>query len=246
MQESFGFVTCDIARWRQLLTASFGSLSDPPRRQPIGQLVKSLISSRTRDAVSLGAYRRLGRRWPHARELANATPSVIEQAIFDVTFADKKALYLPAALRMIGTEHPDFRLDFLGEIPVDDALAWLECLPGVGRKVAAATLNASTLGRRVFIVDSHVYRVLARLGFIAGTATPRTASERVTASAPFLDADDLLVLFAHMKRLGQTICRFDTPMCAQCPLNGCCRAAASPGAAQDGPVAVMQSQPAFC
>lgn len=236
----------DIAHWRRLLTSNFGTSVEFPRRTPLGQLVKSLISSRTRDAVSLAAYRRLGLRWPQARLLSEAAHSVIEETIFDVTFADKKALYLSAALQMIGDERPDFRLEFLGDMPVEEALAWLERLPGVGRKVAAATLNASTLGRRVFIVDSHVHRVLVRVGFIARTATPRAASERMTASAPFLDADDLLALFAHMKRLGQTICRFDTPLCARCPLNGCCRAAASLGAAQDGHIAVTQSQPAFC
>lgn len=231
MQESFGFVGEEIARWTQPLTRSVGRLVDAPRRRPLGQLVKSLISSRTRDEVSLRAYHRLARRWPHALDMAGASPPAIERTIFDVTFPEKKAVYLPAALRMIGRERLDFRLEFLGDMPLEDALAWLERLPGVGRKVAAATLNASTLGRRVFIVDSHVYRVLVRLGFIARTATPRAASERVTASASSLGADDLLQLFAQMKRLGQTVCRFDEPHCAICPLAASCRTAKAVDAA---------------
>lgn len=202
-------------------------MGDLPRRRPIGQLVKSLISSRTRDAVSLAAYRRLGRRWPNAAQLATAAPAAIESVIADVTFAEKKAEYLPAALRMIERERPDFALDFLERWPIEDALAWLERLPGVGRKVAAATLNASTLRCRVFIVDSHVHRVLQRLGFIGMRATPRTASERMTDAARMLDADGLLALFAHMKLLGQTICRFDAPHCPLCPLAGRCRSAAA-------------------
>lgn len=108
---------------------------------------------------------------------------------------------------------------------VEDALAWLERHPGVGRKVAAATLNASTLKRPVFIVDSHVHRVLWRIGFIGGKASARAASELVTASASSLGADDLLELFAQMKLLGQTICCFDRPHCSICPLMDCCRTA---------------------
>jgi endonuclease-3 len=223
MQESFDFAAADIRRWRQPLTARFGSLVDVPRRRPLGQLVKSLISSRTRDAVSLRAYRRLGKRWQRASDMARAKPPAIERTIFDVTFAEKKAIYLPAALRLIGRERPDFRLEFLAEMPVESALAWLERLPGVGRKVAAATLNASTLRRPVFIVDSHVHRVLIRLGFIASNASAKAASEIVTAATQGWDADDLLELFAQLKRLGQTVCRYDASCCSICPLRNCCR-----------------------
>lgn len=226
MQESFAFGdfgAAEIMRWRQPLTLRFGSLVGVPRRRPLGQLLKSLISSRTRDAVSLRAYSRLGRRWQRAGDMARAKPPAIERTIFDVTFAEKKAVYLPVALQMIGCERPDFRLEFLGDLPVDEALAWLERLPGVGRKVAAATLNASTLRRPVFIVDSHVRRVLIRLGFIATNASAKAASEIVTAATRGWDADDLLELFAQLKRLGQTVCRFEAPHCSICPLVDCCR-----------------------
>jgi endonuclease-3 len=108
---------------------------------------------------------------------------------------------------------------------VEDALAWLERHPGVGRKVAAATLNASTLNRPVFIVDRHVHRVLRRIGFIGERACARAASEIVTASASSCTADELLELFAQMKLLGQTICCFERPHCTICPLNDCCRTA---------------------
>jgi endonuclease-3 len=225
MQESFGFGAGEIGRWREQLTRRFGPLAAVPRRTPIGQLVKSLISSRTRDAVSLAAFHRILVRWPRPGGLAAASPSQVEREIGIVTFADVKAVNLVETLRMIEAAHPDFDLAFLGALRVEDALAWLERHPGVGRKVAAATLNASTLGRPVFIVDSHVHRVLQRLGFVGGKASPRAASELVTASASSLSADDLLELFARMKRLGQTICRFEEPHCALCPLADCCRTA---------------------
>lgn len=223
MQESFDFGAAEIRRWRERLTHRLGRLVDPPRRTPIGQLMKSLISSRTRDAVSLAAFHRLLVCWPAPDSLAAASPAAVEREIAIVTFADVKAEHLVETLRMIESEHPDFDLGFLGAMRVEDALAWLESHPGVGRKVAAATLNASTLKRPVFIVDSHVHRVLQRIGFIGEKASARAASELVTASASSLSADDLLELFAQMKRLGQSICRFDQPHCAICPLKDCCR-----------------------
>jgi endonuclease-3 len=222
MQESFDFGGTDLSLWRTRLTRCFGPMQDVKRRSPTGQLVKSMISSRTRDAVSLAAYRRLGKRWPRSVELAKARPRVVQRVIADVTFADVKAERVPAALAIIGRERPDFRLDFLRDLPLADALAWLERLPGVGRKVAAATLNASTLRRPVFIVDTHVHRVLQRLGFVGPRADPKAASEALTSAAHGWDGDDLLELFVQMKLLGQTICRSGMACCQSCPLNGSC------------------------
>ena len=225
MQDSFDFAAPEIARWRARLTPSLGRLVDPPRRPPLRQLIKSLIGSRTKDAVSLAAFHRLLVRWPEPGSLAAASPTSVEREIAIVTFADVKAEHLVETLRMIEREHPDSDLGFLGAMRVEDALAWLERHPGVGRKVAAATLNASTLKRPVFIVDTHVHRVLQRIGFVGEKASARAASELVTASASSLSADDLLELFAQMKELGQTICRFDIPHCSLCPLVDCCRTA---------------------
>lgn len=217
MQQSFDFVASDIARWRDRLVpvTERGPL---PRRRPVGQLIKSLISGRTRDAVSLAAYHRLRDRFGSAAAIAGAPPASIEQAIADVTFPDIKAGWLAATLRRIQSERPDFNLDFLGALPLETALAWLERLPGVGRKVAASALNASTLAMPVLIVDSHVHRVLARLGFITPGAEAQVASEKATAARPDWDADDFLHFHIAMKRLGQTACRFEAPDCTACAL----------------------------
>jgi endonuclease-3 len=196
-----------------------------PRRKPIGQLVKSLISGRTRDPVSLAAYHELRACFGSARGIAAADPHLVTQVIADVTFAPEKAAWLVTALRMIGRERPDFRLDFLAGYALDDALAWLERLPGVGRKVAAATLNASTLRRPVLIVDGHVLRVLVRLGFVTARSDARAASEAVTAAMPGWDAGDFLTLHMLLKRLGQVACRPDTPICGDCPLRRDCPSA---------------------
>jgi endonuclease-3 len=225
MQDSFGFEDAEIVWWWRQLSRCLGRLVPERRRGPLSQLVKSLISSRTRDGVSLAAYNRLVRIWPDPASLAAASPGAVERAISTVTFAETKAPRLIATLRKIGEERPDYDLDFLVRWPEMRSLIWLERHPGVGRKVAAATLNASTLGKRVFIVDSHVHRVLHRLGYIGEKTAPRIASERITGSARSLDADGLLELFAQMKLLGQTICRFESPACAQCPLAACCRTA---------------------
>ena len=215
----------DIARWQELLAPLCRDVDLTTRRKPIGQLVKSLISGRTRDAMSLAAYHRLGDRFGSAGGIADAEPWAVEAVIADATFARAKAEWLVGALRRIRQERPDFCLDFLARLPLDAALAWLERLPGVGRKVATSTLNASTLGRPVLIVDSHVLRVLQRLNVVPPAAEARLASEAVTSAMPGWCGDDFLMLHFGMKRLGQRICRFDAPDCAACPLAADCPSA---------------------
>jgi len=223
MQESFDFAAQDLSFLRQALTQAFGRLVEFRRRDPVWQLVRSLIGSQTYDRVAEPALERLKQRWPHPEKLAATDPEAVRLIIAPVNHAGDKAVRLVAALRWIGRERPDYDLSFLRRRSVHEALAWLERLPGVGPKVAAATLNASTLRMRVFIVDSHVHRILLRFGFIGPRTTPCDGRNAVTAAASGLDADDLLELFAQLKRLGQTLCRPFRAECACCALASRCQ-----------------------
>jgi endonuclease III len=208
-----------IDGWCDALAASAEAPPTIARRAPIGQLVKSLISSRTRDEVSLAALHRLKARFGSAAGIAAASVAAVEQAIAAVTFADVKAPRLVESLKRIGGEHPDFRLDHLGPLPIATALAELEQLPGVGRKTAASVLNFSTLRRPVLVVDTHVARVLGRLG-LAGDAV--RISETVTAAMAAWPADRFVAFHVVLKRLGQSVCRWDRPHCRRCPLESLC------------------------
>jgi endonuclease III len=219
MQTRFDFCgRSEIGQWRAALEPLLADVEMMPRRKPIGTLVKSLISGRTRDEVSFRAYRRLRERYRSAAGIAAAKPAAVEAVIAEVTFPEAKAEWLVATLQRIGREQPDYCLDFLGGLPLEDALAWLERHPGVGRKVAASTLNASTLDRPVLIVDSHVLRVLRRLGFVAANADARTASEAATAAMPGWSGEEWLRFHIATKRLGQLACHAATPDCGACPL----------------------------
>jgi endonuclease-3 len=211
-----------IDHWHSVASRRIGRVPTIPRRTPIGQLVKSLISSRTRDAVSLAAFHRLKARFGSSAGIAAAEPPAVEAVIAPVTFPDVKAARLVETLRLIGAEHPDFRLDHLAGLPIAEALADLERLPGVGRKTAASVLNFSTLRRPVFVVDTHVARVLGRLG-VAGDAVRISAI--VTAEMTDWEADRFVEFHAQLKRLGQSICRWDVPRCYACPFASCCATA---------------------
>jgi endonuclease III len=223
MQLNLAFDDQRLGRMRSRLRSVFGVLRDDPKRDPVSQLVRSLIGSRTRDEVSFAAFERLQRRFPSWGELAMADAKEIKAIIADVTFPEKKVPYLVAALRGIENRIGSLDLDFLADMPVEDALAWLEQLPGVGRKVAAAVLNFSTLNKRAMVVDSHVARVSKRLG-LARSGGIRIAYKAIMAAVPDRwDAEDLRELHCLMKGLGQGCCRHALLACRRCPLSEICR-----------------------
>ena len=93
---------------------------------PVEQLVKSIISSRTRDEVSWPAFFRLVQRFPTWRAMADAPVEEIEATIPDVTRFKDRAADVLRTLRMIAEEQPDFDFGFLAKMPVEQASAWLQ------------------------------------------------------------------------------------------------------------------------
>ncbi len=218
-------VGAKIAAMRDRLREAFGPLTYSTIRTPVGAMVKSMISCRTKDEVSLRAYNDLVARYLDWNDFITAGHIAVAKVIATVTLVEREALYVCESLRRLSLSHPDFNLDFLAKEPVGRALAWLERLPGVGRKVSAATLNFSTLQRPALVIDSHVLRVLQRLGLVAATASTEQAYDHIVPELEGWSAADLSQLHCLLKRLGQAHCHAGAPDCRTCSLTDQCKAA---------------------
>ncbi|HEY0302736.1 MAG TPA: hypothetical protein VGC36_15425, partial [Rhizomicrobium sp.] len=184
--------------------------------------IRSILGSRTRDAVKQAAFHRLREHYD-VPALAAAAPKDIEPLIAGVEFADKKAVAIVFALRRLKAISGDYRLDFLDGWSTGDALRYLEAFHGVGRKIAAATLNFSTLRKPALVIDVHVLRVLRRLGFLAPHVND--AGPAYDAVMPALEnwtAEDLFEFHWLLKHLGQDICGALRTECRPCPLRSLC------------------------
>ena len=211
-------IRADLDYMLERLRPAFPALQPFPVLDPMAQLVKSLISSRTKDEVSWPSFWKLVGFYPSWRLMAEAPVDEIESAIAEVKFAKEKAANLLLTLRKVAAEHPDFNLQFLGEMSVPDAHRWLERLDGVAVKVAASTLNFSTLSRPSFVIDSHVLRVLQRYGAVVYSADSGKAYRAVMGSVPDWSPGRLVELHRLMKRLGQSWCQKLDVACNGCPL----------------------------
>jgi endonuclease-3 len=190
---------------------------------PLSELVSSLLSHRTRNADSGAAFKSLQARFPDWAAVAAAPTAEVQAAIAGVTWPEQKAPRIQSILRAIEGERGALSLDFLDDLPVDEARTWLERLPGVGPKTSAAVLSFSTLRRPALPVDSHHHRVAARTGLIpSGLAVG--PSHRVLAAQLPTDWDAQHIYDNHEVLMlhGQRCCFYRKPACARCPLLDLC------------------------
>jgi endonuclease-3 len=208
---------------RTRLLVCYGPQRDSLRLDPVSQLVLAIISARTRDEISLQAFERLARRYRPWSALAHASPPAIEKIIRPVTYADVKATHLPQALQLIEARTGGLDLSSLQGWPEENAMRWLEDLPGVGTRNAATTLNFSKLRKRTLSVGTHLLRVGERLGLLP----PRTDYGRGYAIFMRLvpdawDGDDIYEFHWLMKYHGQRVCTHTAPACGHCALHDLC------------------------
>lgn len=190
---------------------------------PVSQLILALIGGRTQSHVSKAAVEALLARFGGWEAVRDAPVAEIRETIGAVTYAEVKAPRLKAALEAITRDQGWLTLDGLDALSVEEALVWLERLPGVGRKVAAATLNFSTLRKVALVIDTHHLRVLRRLNIVGLRAGLRQAYDRTMPLLPrSWSAEEVDEHHQLMKTLGQTLCRHGRPQCGRCPLHDLC------------------------
>ncbi len=212
-----------IAEIHRHLLTHYGPPPAWLRPPPLSQLVLALLGTRTQTEVSKRVFEAVFRRYRSWEAVRVATPEDLAPILTPLTFAERKAVHLPAALRQIHARRGSLDLDFLRDWPVEDALSWLEDLPGVGAKVSAAVLNFSRLQMRALVVDTHHLRVARRLGIVPPDATIPAAARQLTRQLPDdWTATDFDVHHTLMKHHGQRRCRHHTPICQRCPLRTLC------------------------
>ena len=210
----------DVPLIDRRLRAAFGA---PRRRAPgdaVEQLVSTVLSQHTAGPNSDRALAALRRRFPTWDEVATADSSEIAAAIRPAGLANQKAPRIRAMLSRIRERRGAIQLDFLRDLAVDEAMAWLMALPGVGQTTAGCVLLFG-LGMPAMPVDTGIARVVARLGVVRA-GTPSERAGRVLQQA--VAASRVYALHVSLIRHAREICRPREPLCGVCPLNDLCAA----------------------
>lgn len=211
----------ELLLWMQrTLQAEYGARELKPRREPLHELISTILSQRTTHNDEEAAYAEL-------RELGDwdaiiaAPTEQVAHAIRRSQFPESKAPRIQETLRRIRDAPGGYDLDFLREMPVKDALKWLTDLPGVGVKTASLVLLFN-YSRPVFPVDTHVHRITTRVGVI-----PRMGEQAAhRALLALLPPDPPLLYDLHINLLahGRQVCTWSRPKCGVCILREKCDA----------------------
>lgn len=186
---------------------------------PLSELVSSLLSHRTRNHDSGRAFKSLRAQFPTWEAVRDAPTDAVQEAICASTWPEQKAPRIQHVLREITARHGTLSLEFLRGMPVAEARAWLQALPGVGPKTSAATLLFSVLRMPALPVDVHHYRVAARLGLIGPKVSVGRAHDLLAAMIPpEWDAQQVYDNHEVFMFHGQRCCFHARPACERCVL----------------------------
>ncbi len=148
--------------------------------------------------------------YPSAWEMSKAEIEQIYDYIKSISYPNNKARNLSKMSKMLCEE-------FGGVVPND--LDALQRLPGVGRKTANV-LGAVLWGREVMPVDTHVFRLAARIGLVRGAKTPLQTELQLEKNIP----SHLLPIAHHWLILhGRYVCTARSPKCKECGISRWCK-----------------------
>ncbi|GAB4214941.1 MAG: endonuclease III [Roseiflexaceae bacterium] len=200
----------------QLTGQAYGIRAWAPRREPLHELISTILSQRTTGANEERAFRQLWARFGSWEAIAAAPEQQIAEQIAPSNWAEVKAPRIKAVLGQIIAERGAPDIGFLAGLPTEQAMVWLLALPGVGLKTASLVL-LFCFRKPVLPVDTHVHRVSQRVGLIGPRATPEQAHTLLPPLLP-RDAEVLWNFHHNLLRHGQRVCIWRDPRCGRCVL----------------------------
>lgn len=204
----------------RILDLTYGPRLLEPNGQPLATLVGTILSQSTSDVNSGRAMARLREEFPEWEDVLGAPVDDVIDAIRSGGLANIKGPRIQEVLRNVRERQGNWDLSFLARMSLDDAMDWLVSLDGVGPKTAACVLLFS-LGLPAMPVDTHVGRVMTRLGILplrTGTIRKQRWLEALIGPEP------QRVYAVHVETIehGRQICKAITPRCPICPLKEVC------------------------
>lgn len=205
----------------RILLTTYGEHELVPRREPMHELISTILSQRTNWRNEELAYTRMWEHYGSWEAVRDAPTAELAEAIAPSNYAEAKAPHIQETVGTILAERGSADLEFLRTLSVEEGMDWLTALPGVGVKTASLVL-LFCFAKPILPVDTHVYRVSQRLGLISASVKSSTA-----AHAPLfalLPHEPHLLYNFHVDclRHGQQLCTFNAPRCSRCPLTVHC------------------------
>jgi endonuclease-3 len=177
---------------------------------PYQLLVSVILSAQCTDKRVNMTTPAIFERYPDARALSKASFDELFPFIKSISYPNNKTKHLIGMARML-------EYQFHGEVPltVDELVQ----LPGVGRKTANV-ITSVVDNQPNMAVDTHVFRVAARIGLTVNAKTPLAAEKQLL---QFIPKGEVHVAHHWLILHGRYICVARNPKCRECGLQQACK-----------------------
>ena len=178
-------------------------------RSPVELLVATILSAQCTDVRVNQVSKTLFRKYKTAADYANASQAELERDIQSTGFFRNKAKSIRESCRTLLEKYD-------GKVPKE--MASLVQLPGVGRKTANVVLGTAYGIAVGVVVDTHVARIVRRLGLTAEKDPVKIERDLM---AQFAEKE-WIVLSHELILHGRHCCTARNPKCQECPLESLC------------------------
>jgi endonuclease-3 len=177
---------------------------------PFELLVAVILSAQCTDKRVNMTTPALFKRFPDAETMAASSVDEIFSYIKSISYPNNKAKHLKGMAEILMS-------NFNGEVPA--TVEALQTLPGVGRKTANVVTSV-VFNQPSMAVDTHVYRVSARLGLTTAAKNPLQTEKQLM---KYIPTHQVAVAHHWLILHGRYVCLARSPQCNSCPLTAWCK-----------------------
>jgi endonuclease-3 len=152
----------------------------------------------------------LFKHFPDAETMAAASVDEIFSYMRSISYPNNKAKHLKGMAQLLAEK-------FNCEVPA--TVEELQTLPGVGRKTANV-ITSVVFNQPSMAVDTHVFRVSARLGLTTNAKNPLQTEQQLM---KFIPTHQVAIAHHWLILHGRYVCLARTPKCEICPLTAWCK-----------------------
>jgi endonuclease-3 len=179
-------------------------------KNPFQLLVAVILSAQCTDKRVNMVTPAMFKAFPKPEVLAAASSDEVFKYIKSISYPNNKAKHLVGMAQMLVN-------DFKGVIPSD--VTELQKLPGVGRKTANVIASV-VYDKPAMAVDTHVFRVSARLGLTTNSTTTLETEKQLI---KYIPKDKIAIAHHWLILHGRYVCTARSPKCQECQLKTFCK-----------------------
>jgi endonuclease-3 len=198
----------------QNLERVYGVPENDRASDPLDMLIKIILSQATSDTNSHRTFAALKQRFTNWDAVLRARTSTVSATIKEGGLANQKAIVIKDLLKQIKLEHGALDLGFLHDLSVEGAREYLLQFKGIGPKTVACTLLFACR-KEIFPLDTHIFRVLRRVGLLPKKCSDLQAHRVMDSIVP---KGKFYSFHVNLVRLGRAVCRPGEPICERCPI----------------------------